>query len=615
MYNIIFISKILPTRNYLILTTIKHWISTSTILLISFLIISTNIYAACDCGSTDQANPCSGQSISVTVNASTINGINSADSIFTWAFNSGGGNAYCGQFANGDYWISPSSGESSVTITAITGNGSITADTDPVMESMGLLDGSNNYGNHSTSENIIPNLPISYSTTTSLVAAIQRNEATSGSCGTAAIIGECVDSYHIVTVLDKVPANAGSNMIRPNITGETKKVLFWSDFNLNRIPAKSYLTGTDAAGYEAIRQRWSHSTEIFGLHHGVSVGYSEGGRAFRSHILIDDYGAGMARQWGDDLMVIFSDDNTFPEKQAALAAMLSFGLDLYHAMYDKPEGFTRYWGQGATQSAGKFLPAVFMASLLNDQTYANILKTVSPSVNNTMEDTGPHELGQVHVGEIGPVWGDFTSYTGVNYSGAYWGSLHDSQCYDGATGDCDITLGKKTQLDPHGYIDGPANRPGVNYMVSSLGPQRIMAAVMYLMPEVCETINYDILIEYVNRVNDYGLTTKDDPCVTPDTREDPNLCDTYRNQNCTYYGVTWGPVDPTDVNSDCIKTATPPFTKVGRFTNLDSNVVNPTYTSNQIETNWDNIRGTNLSCGNVELHYILPPNDFNGEPY
>jgi hypothetical protein len=207
-----------------------------------------------------------------------------------------------------------------------------------------------------------------------------------------------------------------------------------------------------------------------------------------------------------------------------------------------------------------------------------------------MEDRGPHELGQVHQGEFGPVWGDFTGYRGIGYMGAYWGNLLKSQCYDGATGVCNVTLGKRTQLDPHGYIDGPANRPGSNYMQSSLGIQRSFMASMCLMPEIRSIVNYPMLIEYVDRINNYGLITADDPCVTPDSRENPATCDAYRNTGCVYYGITWGPVNPADLNSECIKTPTPPYTKIGRFTSLDGSPVGMGYFIWEVENNWDAIR-------------------------
>ena len=556
---------------------------------IIFLIFPNFSQAACDCGSTDSANPCTGQSISVTVTAGTPNGGVAVNNIYNWSFNSGGGDAFCGQFANGDYWVAPAVGQTEVAVTGITSNGNVSADLNPRLESMGLLDGSKNYGNYSASENIIPILPQSYSGINSIVAAIKRNEALEGGCGTPAIVGECADSYNVLTILNSIPENAGATVIRPNITGETKELLTFSDFDFTRLPSYDFLTGLDATGYETIRRRWSHSTEIFGIK-TVTGGFSEGGRAFRAHTQIDDYGGGMAVAWNNDMMNLFSDDNSFEEKKVALSGMLAFGLDIYHTMYNVPDGLIRYWGQGATQSPGKFLPPVFLAALLRDETKANNLKNIGPSVNNIMDDLGPHELGQVHAGKNFPVWGDFTDFTGVNYMGAYWGSLLASQCYDGATGVCNVGIGKKTQLDPHGYIDGPPNRPGSNYMSSSLGVQRSFMASMLLMPRIREIVNYPHLITYVDRMNDYGLKTADDPCVTPDSRENLETCDAYRNTGCLYYGVTWGPVNPADMNSDCIKTPTPPYNKIGRFTELDGTHIGMTYTSGQVESNWDTIR-------------------------
>ncbi len=528
-------------------------------------------------------------SLSITVVAGTPNGGTAEDAVFNWSFNSGGGDAQCGQFANGDYWIAPAIGQNDVTITAITTTsaGNISADVDPVMENMGLLDGSNNYGNHSSQENIILNLPQSYSGINSIVAAIQRNEGVEGNCGTKGIRGECVDAYNVVTILKSAPLNNGADMIRPNITGTKKDLLVLSDFDFSRLPSKSYFIGTNAAGLEAIRQRWSHSTEIFALYPAKGQVYSEGGRAYRSHILIDDYGAGTFDYYLADLATLFSDDNSLSEKQAALAAMITYGLDLYHARFNG--GVTRYWGTGATQHPGKFPPAVFAAALLKDPSKANVLKQENGKRHSYIY-YGPAELAQIHEGQNGHLtWGDLPSFTGKNYQGAYWDNLMKSQCYDGATGNCNPSIGPKTQLDPYGYVDGPPNKPGTSYMASSLGIQKDFLALLYVMPEMNEIVNSPELKLYVERVINLGLVTDNDPCVTPDTREDFGNCDPFRNQKCLYYGVTWGPINPEDPQSDCIKTPTPPYTKAGRFADIHGQTVSPKYTVRQFEDNWDAI--------------------------
>ncbi|KKP58451.1 MAG: hypothetical protein UR60_C0009G0004 [Candidatus Moranbacteria bacterium GW2011_GWF2_34_56] len=574
------------------------------LIFVGLLAIASVAEAACDCGSINAANPCTGQSISITVTAGTPNGGTAVNSIYNWSFNSGGEDAKCGQFANGDYWIAPASGQGNITLTGLASNGDVSADVNPKLESMGLFGGTKIYGNYNAAENIIPNLPQTYSGITSILAGIKRNEISEGNCGTSAIIGSCADSYNVLTVLSSVPALAGSETLRPNITGETKELLNFDDFDFTRLPAKDFLTGTNTAGFEIIRQRWSHNTEIFGIKDVSGTGYSEGGRAFRAHILVDDYGAGTTASWNNSMMNLFSDDNTLDEKKPALAAMLSYGLDLYHSMNDAPPGVIRYWGQGATQSPGKFLPAVFMASLRTDATEANLLKTVGPNVNSVKDDRGPHELGQIHQGKTTPVWGDFTNYAGSYYLGAYWGSLLKSQCYDGATGICNTGIGKKTQLDPHGYIDGPPNRPGSNYMGSSLGVQKSFMAAMCLMPKIREIVNYENLVIYVNRIVDFGLVTANDPCTTPDSRENLTTCDPYRNTGCLYYGTTWGPINPEDVDSDCIKNPNPPYTKVGRFTALEGNHIGIAYGSGQVESNWTAIKAL---CGSTSSIDATPP--------
>ncbi len=567
-----------------------------------FLFSFSYANAACDCGSTDVANPCTGQSISVTVTAGTPNGGTAIDGIYNWTFNSGGADARCGQFANGDYWIAPAVGQTEITVTGITTTspGGISADVNPQLESMGLFSGTKNYGNYVGSENIVPLLPQNFGGITSLVAAIQRNEATEGGCGTAAIVGECADSYDVVTILSAVPENAGATVIRPNITGETKEILTFSDFDFERIKTYAFLTGTDESGYEAMRSRWSHSTEIFGLGSSLNSnrGYSEGGRAFRSHTLIDDYGGGVASVWNSNMMNLFSDDNNFEEKKAALAAMLSYGLDLYHGMYDAPEGVNRNWLTGATQHPGKFLPPVFLAALAKNTVYADNLKNVSQHIHDSV-DMGPPELAQVHSGKYGYIWGDIPALGGKYFQGSYWANLLSSQCYDGATGTCNSSIGSKTMFDPYGYIDGPPNKPGTSYMSSSLGIQKSFMASMCLMPEIMGIVNYPGLIAYINRINNHGLRTANDPCVTPDSREDLASCDAYRNTGCLYYGTTWGPVDINDINSDCIKTPTLSYNKVGRFTTLDGSPEGVSYTSAQVENNWAAIVAENIACSNT----------------
>src|SRR5690606_220928 len=99
------------------------------------------------------------QQISVVVPASSP----SRPAHFNWEFeSSGGGDVQIGQFACGSYWIAPANGDSAVKLISLTGNPAwtdyLSCDADPIAESHGLLDGSNNYGSYNSSENLLASL-------------------------------------------------------------------------------------------------------------------------------------------------------------------------------------------------------------------------------------------------------------------------------------------------------------------------------------------------------------------------------------------------------------------------------------------------------------------------
>ena len=592
---------------------------------ILLLLLSNVSYAACDCGSADAANPCTGNTITIAVNGTIGTGTNSN---FTWSFNSGGGDATCGKFANGDYWVAPANGQTTVTITGIstTYPGGISADTDPVMESIGLLNGENSYGNYNESENIIPRLPVSYSGINSILAVTKKDESSArvydgdsaactsnkytwnkntskcGTCGTVATVGECANSYNVLTIMPGVPLLAGSTMIRPNITGQTKKILTWADFDLSRIVGRDFISSVTPSRFEEIRQRWAHNTEIIGLKTSVKWnGYSEGGRAFRASSIVDDYGAGMATALVSDIVATMSIANTLEEKKPAIAAILSFGLDLYMSVFNGPEDYDRFWGTGASQSPGKFTAPAFLAALLTDDSYLQNMSGESSHLSEYASMHGPHEIGQIQWGSNEkPLWGDL-QYSGTADISAYWGGLFKYQNYDGATG-AKVMPSSKNHHDPHGYIDGPPMAPDTSYMTSTLGGQWGWYALSKLLPRFSDAVNYPKLLTYVEQIEDYGVRSASDPCVTPDTRESI-ACAPYPNgSNCLYYGVTWGPVIKNSVGADCIKVPTPPFTQVGRFLRLNGTSVSPStaYTSGRVIDMWPILRAM-PTISNVKL--------------
>ena len=562
--------------------------------------------AACDCGSVDAANPCTGKSITVTLDKDyTVS--------FTWSFNSGGGDAYCGQFANGDYWVAPNSaaGQSSVTLTSIAGAGSgaVTADDNPQLESTGILGENNAYPNKNAAENLFPKLPITYSAPVSILAAIQRDEDVRGNCGTKQILGSCVDAYNTLTVLDSVPENAGSTVLRPNLDDTAKDLISFDDINITSLPRVSYFTGADASSLDAIRETWSHCSEVLAVKSFEGKTYSEGGRAFRAELICGNYGANVAQRWHNHLSYLLAAETDLNEAKPALAAMLTYGKDLFYAIYDCEGGDTtkctrtRNWGSGAGQSLGKFPPAVFFAAMAKDQNYGNYLKKTSEELLGYADIRGPHELDQVNIGHNGPVWGDGPDTLNSLDHKKHWGRVLLSQCYDGASGGCNPHGGKKVERDPYGYIDGPPGQPGAGYMSVSAGPQRALVGMMLLMPKMCEIVNYPSLVEYMDRIVNHGVLASNDPCAPPDPREDPAVCVPYKGVGCKYYGgqesnePTWGP-DPNNP-MQCIKNNSGSNTgQRGRFPDADGSKFSFGYESGQFRSNWDQIRGSinNTDC-------------------
>ena len=170
---------------------------------ITFSFVSSQAVAGCDCQSTG-GEPCSGRSVSVAA-------VNGRQVSVTWTFSSSGGDAFCGTFANGDFWVAPSTPGGAVVIESVAsiGSGAVSVDENPQLERMGLLSATKSYGNYSASENLANAFPRSFSGSTSLVAAVQRDEALNGKCGTSAILGNCVDVYNVLTVLNTPPPTLG----------------------------------------------------------------------------------------------------------------------------------------------------------------------------------------------------------------------------------------------------------------------------------------------------------------------------------------------------------------------------------------------------------------------
>lgn len=486
---------------------------------------------------------------------------------FHWTFVSEKGAAVqMGQFACGSYWVAPAKGEKSVKLNSLTGSSQwkdlLSCDVDPVLEGHGLLSGKNNYGTYKADENIIPTLPIALApkkgSCISLAAACQRDEAATSKGGTRQIVGEVADAYCVVTVLAEAPKNGGKHMIRPNIVGANKELLTWDDFDLERLKTYDFLTGRDADSWASTCRTWSHNTEVFSM--AVErdtkkwgkrfLKPSEGGRAFRAHLLVPNYGAGINRSFNDSVLSLLSSENNPEDCKAALAAMISYGLDIYHARYSYGENARVCWSSGAGQSLGAYTPAVFAVSLLKDESKANRMRMAAiTNHGNDKAEYGPQELRQIKRGQTGVLlWGDGhpinrNNNKMVEVDWRYWAGLTASKCYDGYVGKqkSNPNKGQKTAADVYGYIDGPCNKPGTSYMSVTVGGYRSIAAMMILMPSFRSVVNSDAPIEYADRVTRHGLWAWPDPIAIPDAVDQDTAHTWWSAEGCTTWGKNWGP--------------------------------------------------------------------------
>jgi len=513
--------------------------------------------------------------------------------VFTIGFQStSGADPRMGQYACGSWWVAPAIGETGVRVMYINATSNliaqpanlITMDADPVINRRGILNNANNYGGYDATENLADDLPYLFSppngSCNSLLIALQRNEAQSPGGGTDSIWDERVDVYCIITVLPAPPAGVSSDHLRPNITGATKEFLTWANFDLERIPKMPFYPALTTASIEAIRVRWIHSCEIWGV--GVNDdSYSEGGRAFRAELIHDDYGADMASLFHNHIFSLCNNGNTIDQKKPAVAAIIAWANDVYHCRYDYGADVPKSWLSGAGQHAGKITPVAFMAALTISPAKGNVLKTIAANIYNDNKNLrGPQELRQIKRGKTGVIlWGDGFPflYPGNLYPSGEtrrpWSDVLAGKAYRTHPGPPNTTQGKRTQADPYGYVDGPTLQPGSAYFGSATAGIRSLAALMCMMPRAREIINTDMPIEYAERAMRFGIWNNRDPVMAPPyPQADTESIYSGGFPKANYFGKVYGPT-PADVRFAFLD----PLVQ-GRYLGRNGNPINKTST-------------------------------------
>ena len=383
----------------------------------------------------------------------------------------------CGQFANGDFWVTPDAAGGTVTITAITPafdgdhHGWEVNPADPVQQGfdsrIGSFDGAR-----------VPSLPYAASGGESIVKGVS---VAAGNCR------PCLESAAVLTVVDEAPAGGGAPFFRPPYPGSAKALVGVGSLRLDLLPA---LAPTPSAPTMAevvadFQQPW--------LDH--KVGWT--GRALHPIQSMPDYGADIAARAGNGALALLLQADPGEKREAAIR-VVQVGLDLYHAYLNG----TR-WSPSGGHSPGRRILLAVAATLLDDAPMSTLLRQAPAT------DFG--EDGSLTVG----------SQAGI----ALWGQPCSEQSYWDRFR---FNSGSRSCVDPYGYIDG-GERPGWSYQFCcNSSPWRGSALALRLLPELQCAWPADLFLAYVDRWVAAGAHTQPDPCAGYDG--DPDA-----------YGITYGP--------------------------------------------------------------------------
>jgi len=478
----------------------------------------------------------------------------------------------------------------------------IKAEDNPDPFARGFLNNAQDYGNYDASKNIIPNLPNAYplsnNAITSIFSVIQRDNSNDHRCGTNANRTECVEFVDFLTIYRAAPGSGGRNSIRPTIFGDHKQVYTWSDFDRTRIPSfdEAEWDFTDAQVLDLI-SKWTATTEGFSIP-VCSQGFaecnfvSEGGRAFRSHAVIDDY----ATDGGQNRVLSYflntsSDVINDTEDAALLAAVIAYGIDIITLIGNPPSDQLYGFASGAGQFMNAANFSYFAAALTQRNSFAwrTMHEAVRELIDSRLVD-GPQEAQQVFDagGAIPPSFCDINTqnFREEESNSVCQNStvIVDNVFQNRLSYDMDgtsivfneaIPAGTKIRVspitnqdqgwlegnraagDPYGHVDGPPGVPGSGYFEVSNRRRIEWAGIAQAIPELCEIIDYPPMFDFVERYVSSGLKMSNDPCAPPSSADATGgTCDAFGSRNCVDFGrsnngtVRWGP-DPRD-STQCV---------------------------------------------------------------
>lgn len=438
-----------------------------------------------------------------------------SDGSISWGFSSA---VQSGKFANGDSWV-----VGPVTITVITPsyNGKNHGfEVNPVStvsqgfdERFSLFDPS-----------LVPSLPYLAQPGESIVKSISIDPSN-------AHCRPCIQRVAVLTVLSEPPANNGATIFRPPYFGTEKPLYSTDDLNFSLLPG--YVATASALTFDQVASQYQYVQ----LDHKIGWG----ARYMHPVESMPDYGADIAlknTRAGMTLML----QGTDAEKKQAVINYINNGIDIYHMMKGGVS-----WPSNGGHAAGRKLPAIMAAVLLENNTMKNDLTNISSATFG--ETGGVYHSSKADNGNGKVLWGQTTST-----ERRYWESFV-------------LDNGSRTDRDPYQEIDGGRL---IDYQIccTTIVWENIVTA-LELMPSLKPVFNFPNLKTYTDRWMASGFHTQPDSCAPPTglcaggsnagascTTANASTqctgvgasCDLASSFN-TDYGVTYG----SDGNGDCIK--------------------------------------------------------------
>lgn len=395
----------------------------------------------------------------------------------TWTFDS----AYpCGQFVNGDSWVTPKSPGGKVRITAITPAGA--GGKNGFMVNPSANDAQAFHGDAPGYDaSLAPGLPYDASAGASIVKAISLASGCDKSC---------LKTAAVLTVLDSAPP---ATALRPAYFGEAStKSLYCSDsLSLATLPA---LTTTPAVDAVAPTLEGATNAIVRVQLNFFASWAGEQIRPIDNVQLNDPYGPDVSNNNAEAALRVLLQrpGDTDLARRKAVIALLQYGIDNDAIFRAGKAGWSADGGHGL----GMKLPIAFTALVLGDAAMAGRLHDAAR--------TDFAESDQTHLTAKGKViWGqDHCRYQDATGETEYWFDLGNNPT-------------TRTCIDPYLLIDGGAVPGGWYQGCCTSQALKGSALFVRLVPGLAATWNDDIELDYADRWVAKGTYTQPDYCAPP----------------------------------------------------------------------------------------------------